>query len=295
LDIGVEWLFAQFAPTSNLDLRIGRVVLPAFMISDSRNVGYSQPWLRAPVEVYTVMPLSNLDGVQANWRIPVGAAIFSLQPSYGKSQINISPTPTNVIDQMNKYGIAVNASVEWESWTVRLGRIKSELPFSSPLLNQPPLNISLPINYEMKDTFSSAGLQYDNGSAVFMTEWAQRHQDNLPLAPPGFSGQSLFFYGLTQLGGTPLAESHSWYAAGGYHLNKWMPMFTYANFINTAPSSRFSSASTSVSLRYDFISGVDFKAQIGRYDARDPNIFIGSSLLDTRHVLVFSAGMDFVF
>lgn len=75
-DAGFEWLFAQYSPTSNFDMRLGRVVLPAFMISDSRNVGFSQPWLRAPLEVYGQMPLTTADGAQVSWRIPVGLGHF---------------------------------------------------------------------------------------------------------------------------------------------------------------------------------------------------------------------------
>src|SRR5690606_32482283 len=106
---GVEWLFAQYSPTTNVDLRLGRVVLPAFMISDSRNVGYAQPWLRAPLEVYSQLPMSTLDGAQVNWRIPVGGAIVTIQPTYGSSASNSSSGGT-AVETDGKPTLSLNAS-----------------------------------------------------------------------------------------------------------------------------------------------------------------------------------------
>jgi hypothetical protein len=48
----VEWLFASYSATDWLDVRLGRMVLPLFVLSDTRNVGFSSVWLRAPHEVY---------------------------------------------------------------------------------------------------------------------------------------------------------------------------------------------------------------------------------------------------
>src|SRR5581483_9600703 len=71
-DPGTEWAYLQYSPTSDWQVRLGRVVLPTFMYSDSRQVGFAQPWFRSPVEVYSQLPFDYLDGGQASWQKSLG-------------------------------------------------------------------------------------------------------------------------------------------------------------------------------------------------------------------------------
>lgn len=52
----VEWAYLQYAVTESLDVRAGRVVLPVFITSEYRKVGYANPWVRPPQEVYRTVP-----------------------------------------------------------------------------------------------------------------------------------------------------------------------------------------------------------------------------------------------
>jgi hypothetical protein len=76
-DMGFEWAYLQYTGVPGLDLKAGRVVLPAFLVSDSRLVGYASPWLRVSPLVYAMMPLSNVDGGQITYRHSVGPAVVS--------------------------------------------------------------------------------------------------------------------------------------------------------------------------------------------------------------------------
>ena len=89
----VEWLYAQYSGLPGTDIRVGRVVLPTFMLSDSRDVGYAQTAMRVPTLVYGMLPLTNLDGAQINYRHSVGDAIVSAQLSAGKTE-NTAVGPT---------------------------------------------------------------------------------------------------------------------------------------------------------------------------------------------------------
>jgi hypothetical protein len=289
-DIGIEWLFAQYAVTPSVDLRLGRVVLPAFMISDSRNVGYSQPWLRAPLEVYGRMPLTTMDGVQGIWRIPAGDAMISLQGGYGKSQSNISVGDT-VIDSPSDWVASVSAQIEWSDWLLRVGQVRNVVPFSSPLLAA--IGVPEPIEYTMRDKFTNVGLQYDNGKAIVMAEWASRDQNNLPMTQAGLSGFGPFAY-QAALAGKPLAKERMWYVGAGWRFGKWLPMVSHGNF-KSETSSPNDWASTSVSVRYDIASNVALKAQIGRHEAKDASSFVNAVATDTRSVTSLAFGVDFVF
>ena len=48
----VEWANLKYQLTPDASVRVGRIVLPSFMVSDYRKVGYANVWVRPPVEVY---------------------------------------------------------------------------------------------------------------------------------------------------------------------------------------------------------------------------------------------------
>ena len=58
---GLEWAFAAWRPNADLALRVGRVNVDAFLMSDHRNVGFAYLYARPPVEFYASIP-SSLDG-----------------------------------------------------------------------------------------------------------------------------------------------------------------------------------------------------------------------------------------
>lgn len=59
----VELANLKYQPSSNLSIQMGRVVLASFMISDYRLVGYANHWVRPPIEVYNLIPVTHVDGV----------------------------------------------------------------------------------------------------------------------------------------------------------------------------------------------------------------------------------------
>ncbi|MFT3856142.1 MAG: porin [Aquabacterium sp.] len=299
-NVGFEWLFAQYSPTANIDIRAGRVVLPAFMISDSRNVGYSQPWLRAPLSVYAGMPLSNLDGGQLNLRIPMSSAILTLQPSYGRSSYNISsgtPTGVLVIKDRSKWVAGLNASLEMGDWLFRAGQVRSRTPDLSLDLLGP---LTAPLSYNMKDTFTTAGLQFDNGSAVVMAEWTKRKMSDLPVNG-GLSGGEEPFYQGSGYAGRPLAKTDAFYVGAGWRFGSVLPMLTYGRTRNLLTGVKNHELSASV--RYDFMTNVALKAQVSRFNARDGQAFVtpafstplGTDADYNKKINVFSVGLDFVF
>lgn len=283
-DLGVEWLMAQYSVNSNLDLRLGRVVLPAFMISDSRNVTYSQPWLRAPLEVYGQMPLTTLDGVQALWRIPVGAAVISVQPSVGKAMPNVGTAGVIVKPDEDRVA-ALNVTFEYGDWLARIGQTRGRNVNVNLDLGSAFGIPGLPaLQYDMKDTFTNAGLQFDNGSALVMAEYATRRQNNVPDSYPYF-------------GGHPLAKTDHWYVAGGWHVGKWLPMVAYGKSTDLTVSPHTSTTGIDLSVRYDLMPNVALKAQVSQYDSDDGAAMVSPTMAPTpvHKVNVLSVGLDFVF
>ena len=79
----------KYQITPDLSVRAGRIVLPIFLHSDSRKVGYAMPWVRPPVELYSLLPLSRITGVDSSWRGYLGSANNTLQVVYGSGSARL--------------------------------------------------------------------------------------------------------------------------------------------------------------------------------------------------------------
>lgn len=64
----VKWANIKYQFTPEASVRIGRSVQLTFLFSDTRKVGYANPWIRVPSEVYFLVPISNGDGVDASYK-----------------------------------------------------------------------------------------------------------------------------------------------------------------------------------------------------------------------------------
>jgi len=65
--------FAKWRATPEISLRAGRLMLPVFLISDYRNVGYSQVTLRPPSDLYRQFGFNHFDGIDGAWTRPFGS------------------------------------------------------------------------------------------------------------------------------------------------------------------------------------------------------------------------------
>ncbi|HLZ98622.1 MAG TPA: hypothetical protein VKP66_11855 [Steroidobacteraceae bacterium] len=271
-DLGTEWLYAQYQATSDLKLRLGRVVLPAFLLSDSRNVGYAATWFRAPNELYALEPFQNLDGGQVVWHHGVGPVAVGLQMSYGTTRQNFLVNGLSLPSNAN-YGLNESATIEYGDFLVRAAQTKLVVPTTIPL------SATYAISYDVVDKFTTVGVQYDDGKTIAMGEWAKRTQNTGP--------------------GLPLAlgKSTSWYMAGGRRFGKLTPMVIYGKVDQgltlLGPSGNF--GAWSGSLRYDLVRNVALKAQLSRAQAADSVYWVANDPTSTKYVNVYSVGADFVF
>lgn len=262
-DPRVEWLYAQYAGLPGLELRLGRVALPAFLVSESRQVGYATTTLRVAPYVYGLLPLESVDGAQANYRHSLGDAVVSAQLSTGNTRLNgVLPgtsTPSEITaDEL----VSLNGIVEWGDWTARIGRVRSKTELS--------------IVPKFTDTFDGYGLQYDNGKAIVVAEYVRRKTD------------------------PRLLDASAWYVSAGWRFGAWTP---YAVLSHYAAKTALGPPGTpvppavqgqSVGLRYDVARNVALKADLSRLDTGHPTIFT-TALPTQRKVTVMSAGLDFIF
>lgn len=270
-DPGTEWLFAQYQPDSHLKLRLGRVVLPVFLASDTINVGYSVPWFHAPNDLYFAEPYEYLDGGQALWQHSLGAFQLNLEATYGETKGTFAFGAIQITTQSkNTFNAAI--SLSWRDLLVRYA--ETDLSTTGSLLS-PTQTFDLSVH----DRFHCIGLQYDDGKALLMGEWSKRNESNLP--------------GLTK----PLGEDTNWYAAAGWRFGKFTPLAIYSVFdvTNTILGNPASYHTWSASLRYDVVHNLDLKLQFSRAQAVNAAYWVVPSTVSNGRVNVYSFGADFVF
>jgi hypothetical protein len=85
----VEWANVKYQVTPGFSVRAGRTLLPTFLRSDTRKVAYTYPWVRPPVEVYHLVPVSNINGVDVRYHLRTGGITNTWQANYGSAEITL--------------------------------------------------------------------------------------------------------------------------------------------------------------------------------------------------------------
>ena len=85
----MEWAFISYRPIPEFNLRLGRVGTDFFMLSDSRNVGYSQTTLRPNREFYAYISLFSLDGMDALYTINTTNGHWLIKAQWGRSKAEL--------------------------------------------------------------------------------------------------------------------------------------------------------------------------------------------------------------
>ena len=85
----VEWANIKYDFTPDLAVRLGRILLPTYDRADIRNVGYSLPWVRVPVEITYASTATHSDGVDVLYRAQTGAVTQDFQLQWGTTQLDL--------------------------------------------------------------------------------------------------------------------------------------------------------------------------------------------------------------
>lgn len=227
-DFGAElaWAFAKATVSDRLSMRVGRVGLPVFMISDYRNVGYANTMLRPPTEMYAQVSINSIDGADATWQQSFGDTTVSAQLAVGRSRTGIANGGGSAL-HLDMTGVtALNLVAEHGPLTLRLGRADATLNVDDSTqlnalagalratgagYNMPQL-ATLAGALELKKkkgSFTSVGLGLDWNSIVVQSEYARRKTDSY------------------------INNTASWYLMGGYRIGKFLPYYNHAETRST--------------------------------------------------------------
>lgn len=306
----VEWANIQYQATPDISVRAGRIVLPTFLFSDSQKVAYTHPWVRPPLEIYHMVPVTASDGVDASYRTHVNEITNAININIGKSNNKLA-NDRGTIEARRSWG--VNYSGDYHASTWHIGYQSTHLtldgvnPFFDGFRQFGPPGIAIADQYDVDNKVLSVitiGARYDPGSWFIIGEWGH-------LVTHSFLGKET-----------------AWYASGGHRFGSFTPYLTYAHAtadnrtdpgldlttlpppqiataaglnaaLNSLLSSKFVQNTVSIGGRWDLTRRTAFKLQFDH-----TNIGAGSNgvLTNTQpgfqtggEVNIVSATIDFVF
>jgi len=220
---GFEWAFAKAQLTPELAVRVGRMGAPFFAVSDFRDVGYANTWLRPPIDVYGQVPVSHFDGADAIYQASAGATVLTAQLYGGKSSANVTG---NEVEFRHLVGLNLTAELD-DGLTLRVGRAQGRVSIGNAAVNQlvavlestPFASVGSAISAQDKAaSFTGIGLSYDQNNIVVASEYTRRRTESF------------------------VASTTGWYLTGGYRFGKLLPYLTVSrlktdssNVDNTIP------------------------------------------------------------
>ena len=289
----LEWAYLSWQSTDNLMMRVGRLRTPVYMYSESIDVGFSYPWLRLPDEVYSQVQLSNYEGADIVYNLPLSFATLSFQLAGGiaKNRDYYIYDEEFDIDYDNVFGSSVSLATN-DFGTFRVGYVEADIDtdisgsFTDIFGN--PGTASLLALAKDKGKFTSIGYQYDNGTWLTANEWTSRVIEN--------DGSN---------------STDSFYLMGGRRFGDFLAHVTYAQL----DEDEGRQSSWTLGLNYNILPTVVLKGEYKRVDTtggydgvfvRNAQELYDNTVYDRTNGLagvparnydgdIISAGVDFVF
>lgn len=242
----LEWAYLSWQSTDNLMLRFGRLRTPVYMYSESIDVGFAYPWLRLPDEVYSQVQLSNYEGADLVYNLPLSFATLSFQLAGGvaKNRDYYLYDEEFDIDYDNVFGASLSLATN-DFGTFRLGYVEADIEtdiagsFTDVFGN--PGTASLLALDKDKGKFTSLGYQYDNGTWLTANEWTSRVIEN--------DGPD---------------STDSFYLMGGRRFGDFLAHVTYAQL----DEDEGRQSSWTLGLNYNILPTVVLKGEYKRVDTR---------------------------
>ncbi|MBA1276557.1 hypothetical protein [Stutzerimonas stutzeri] len=285
----LEWAYLSWQTNDQLMLRAGRLRSPVYMYSESLDVGYSYPWLRLPDEVYSQVQVTNYEGVDAVYTLPLsyGSVTFQVAGGQAKNRDYYAYDELFDIDYGKLFGASVSLATN-NFGTLRIGYVEADIKTDiSGTVDATAVglganqSLSLLSLDKEKGKFTSIGYQYDNGTWISSNEWTSRMIEN-----------------------DGLESIDSFYLMGGRRFGDFLPHVTYAQLDDNGGRQN----SWTLGLNYQATPTVVVKGEYKRVDTSNGydgvftrsaqevfNNAVGAAPARNFDGDIVSVGVDFVF
>ncbi len=285
----LEWAYLSWQANDQLMLRAGRLRSPFYMYSESLDVGYSYPWLRLPDEVYSQVQVTNYEGVDAVYTVPLsyGSVTFQVAGGEAKNRDYYAYDEQFDIDYGKLFGASVSLATN-NFGTLRIGYVEADITTDiSGTVDATAIGLGANQSLSLlnldkeKGKFTSIGYQYDNGTWISSNEWTSRLIEN-----------------------DGMEAIDSFYLMGGRRFGDFLPHVTYAQLDDNGGRQN----SWTLGLNYQAAPTVVVKGEYKRVDTSngDDGVFTRSAqevfdnavgIAPSRNYDgdIISVGVDFVF
>ncbi|WP_168195224.1 porin [Shewanella sp. SNU WT4] len=181
----LQWAFVRYRPNHNWVIRVGRIGLDLYMMSEYRNVDYAYIWSRPFTEFYGLTSsISRIDGADISYFTALGEYDLELKLAYGSNEFKLQGADNPIMLSLDG-NLAFTASLRNETMLWRFAIAKTSLTGESvenniliDALNQIPhpfwpaasdIAAGLVLDDRQVNYFA-LGFQYDSGPWLFQTE-----------------------------------------------------------------------------------------------------------------------------
>ncbi|ATQ77585.1 hypothetical protein CR152_26090 [Massilia violaceinigra] len=297
----LSWAFAKFKINDEMAIRVGRIGMPIYMISDFRQVGYANTMIRPPTEVYRQVNGDSFDGVDLVYQHSFGDTTLTAQAGIG----NMKAKVVDGAKVTYKPATAIHIVAENGPFTLRFGRADAKVTVEDNKaldgllatlrrvgLTQVAQDLSIT---DVDGSFTSVGFTMDYKNILVQSEYAMRRTDS-----------------------RIIVDTNSYYAMFGYRFGKVTPYYfygdtkqdsprTYAGLPTSGPLAPLAAgvngvvkaaqqSTNAVGVRWDFHKSAALKVQVDHIKPRDgAGTFLRAKPGFKDTVNVYAAGIDFVF
>lgn len=304
----LEWAFLRYRIDPLLQLRAGRLGWDVYMLSDSRNIGYSYIWVRPPVEYFGPLQITHFDGGDALCSWPLANGIASLKLYAGRASQELPAPPAADYDLDGTIVAGANFDYRRGDWLFRVGY--AAVNPNAEVANQQPLlaalnATALPDAHRLAEQLALAGKRIDilsAGTAFEHGPWQaqllyQHLMSDSLIQPAKDAGYVLLAYRLGLW--TPYLNVSGSIAHPDHHVLTGLPL---PNVLDSAvsdmlPRAEATQRTLSLGVRYDIFKNVDLKAQIDEIETFDHATFLWRNTTRTWDGggTVFTLTLDFIF
>ncbi|GGB89657.1 porin [Pseudoduganella buxea] len=301
----LAWAFVKYNVSDEVAVRVGRVVVPSFLISDYQNVGYANTMMRPPVEMYGQNIIETADGADINWQHGFGDTNVTAQAVVGiaRGKTYVSTNQSELRYQAPTAGFAISA--EHGPVTLRFAHVQAKLEVNDAVIIESLSNTLAAVGFRQlgqdisvgqakRIAFTSFGVLADWNNIVVQAEYGMRRAKE-----PVY-----------------LTDSNAWYTMAGYRFGKVLPYYAHAKYdgkgsviqtpaalaripaLNAGVKGLLSGgdqSSDTIGVRWDFAKSAALKVQVDRVKSGSNNGFLRDEKVAGKGVTVVAAGVDFVF
>lgn len=303
---GLEWANVNFEVTRDLSLRAGRMQQSSFMMSEYRKVGYAIPWVRPPDEVYRVIPVTYIDGIDVNYRYRFGEYTQALRLIYGSADSKAA----GGFDLDAREAIGLTGTLERGATSIFAGY--GQYTLTMPAMREffdiyrffGPEGDAIADRYEIEGSrvrVYGLGVRHDPGDWFVIGEWSRSKSQTLLGDVSGWYLSGGYRFGnVTPYVTLARARIHSNTSDPGLSAGEFIPVAAQMNyFLNEALGAAAKQRSISFGARWDFAPNMALKAQFDHIDmdAGSPGVLVNvqPDFEPGGSVNLFSLSLDFVF